>query len=302
MMSDELKQVDVRLKLVEGNGVYSDKPITNPQEAISVMADVMAGLDREEVCVINLDSKGHPINFNVVSIGTLNSSFVSGRELFKSAILSNAASMILLHNHPSSELQMSQSDRMVTEKMMYASLFLDIEILDHIIVAGRTGDTLSIRETYPEIFDKSTYVNAIVRVADGVEERENSYDAEGLATYELFQIKEGGNGQAYQFMGMDFVKKNKLVVDKADYESVYRGEIKEGETLDTLYEKFNLYHPDDFTGHSMSVSDVIVIEKEHDKTAYYVDSFGFTKVADFLGEKKYHSAETEQVVSLIIIL
>lgn len=214
MMSDELKQVDVRLKLVEGNGVYSDKPITNPQEAISVMADVMAGLDREEVCVINLDSKGHPINFNVVSIGTLNSSFVSGRELFKSAILSNAASMILLHNHPSSELQMSQSDRMVTEKMMYASLFLDIEILDHIIVAGRTGDTLSIRETYPEIFDKSTYVNAIVRVADGVEERENSYDAEGLATYELFQIKEGGNGQAYQFMGMDFVKKNKLVVDK----------------------------------------------------------------------------------------
>ena len=297
MKSNELKQVDVRLKLVEGNGVYSDKPITNPQEAISVMADVMAGLDREEVCVINLDSKGHPINFNVVSIGTLNSSFVSGRELFKSAILSNAASMILLHNHPSSELQMSQSDRMVTEKMMYASLFLDIEILDHIIVAGRTGDTLSIRETYPEIFDKSTYANAIVRVADGVEERENSYDAERLATYELFQIKEGTNGQAYQFMGMDFVKKNKLVVDKNDYESVYRGEIREGETLDTLYEKFNLYHPDDFAGHSMSVSDVIVIEKEHEKTAYYVDSFGFTKVADFLEEKKYHSAETEQVIS-----
>lgn len=192
---------------------------------------------------------------------------------------------------------MSQSDRMVTEKMMYASLFLDIEILDHIIVAGRTGDTLSIRETYLEIFDKSTYANAIVRVADGVEERENSYDAERLATYELFQIKEGGNGQAYQFMGMDFVKKNKLVVDKNDYESVYRGEIREGETLDTLYEKFNLYHPDDFAGHSMSVSDVIVIEKEHEKTAYYVDSFGFTKVADFLEEKKYHSAETEQVVS-----
>ena len=64
-------------------------------------------------------------------------------------------------------------------------------------------------------------------------------------------------------MGMDFVNKNKLVVDKDDYEEVYRGEIKEGETLDTLYEKFNLYHPDDFTGHSMSVSDVIVIEKEH---------------------------------------
>ena len=69
------------------------------------------------------------------------------------------------------------------------------------------------------------------------------------------------------------------------------------ETLDTLYEKFNLYHPDDFTGHSMSVSDVIVFEKENDKTAYYVDSFGFTKVADYFEEKKYHLAETEQAVS-----
>lgn len=91
MKNNELKQMDVRLKLVEGNGVYSDKPISNPQEAISVMADVMAGLDREEVCVVNLDSKDRPINFNVVSIGTINTSIVSGRELFKSAILSNAA-------------------------------------------------------------------------------------------------------------------------------------------------------------------------------------------------------------------
>lgn len=129
-----------------------------------------------------------------------------------------------------------------------------------------------------------------------MEERENSYDAEGLATYELFQIKEGGNGQAYQFMGMDFVKKNKLVVDKADYESVYRGEIKEGETLDTLYEKFNLYHPDDFTGHSMSVSDVIVIEKNMTKRLTMWILLGLRKWQIF-GREKYHSAETEQVVS-----
>lgn len=49
MKSNELKQVDVRLKLVEGNGVYSDKPITNPQEAISVMADVMVGLVQQKI-------------------------------------------------------------------------------------------------------------------------------------------------------------------------------------------------------------------------------------------------------------
>ena len=86
-----------------------------------------------------------------------------------------------------------------------------------------------------------------------MEERENSYDTERLATMNCSRLRKEENGQAYQFMGMDFVKNNKLVVDKNDYESVYRGELKEGETLDTLYEKFNLYHPDDFTGHSMSV-------------------------------------------------
>lgn len=296
-MSNELKQVDVRLKLVEGNSVYSDMPISTPQDAISVMADVMAGLDREEVCVINLDSKGCPINFNVVSIGTINTSVVSGRELFKSAILSNASSMIILHNHPSSELRMSRSDRMVTEKMMYASLFLDIEIIDHIIVAGRTGETFSIREKHPEIFDKDTYANTIVRVADDVEEQIMSYDTGTSTTYELFQIRRGSKGEAYKFMGMDFINENKLVIDKEDYELVYRGELKKGESLDSLYEKFNLHHPKDFRGHSMSVSDIVVIEDEKGKKAYYVNSFGFHELPQFFMEKQFHSKETGQVIN-----
>lgn len=296
-MSNELKQVDVRLKLIEGNGIYSETPIATPQDAISVMADVMAGLDREEVCVVNLDSKGRPINFNVVSIGTINSSLVSGRELFKSAILSNAASMILLHNHPSSELQMSRSDRLVTEKMMYASLFLDIEIIDHIIVAGRTGETFSIREKFPDMFDKNTYANTIVRVADGVEEQLSVYDTGKVAKYELFQIKRGSNGDAYRFKGMDFANEKKLIIDREDYESVYKGELKSGESLDTLYEKFNLYHPKDFRGHSMSVSDVVVIEDEKGKKAYYVNSFGFCELPQFFMPKQIHSKENERAIN-----
>ena len=84
-MSHELKQVDVRLKLTDKESVFSRETIDTPEKA---------------VCVVNLDGKGRPINFSVVSIGSVNTSFVTGRELYKSAILSNAAAMIMLHNHP----------------------------------------------------------------------------------------------------------------------------------------------------------------------------------------------------------
>ena len=165
-MQHELKQVEVRLKLTDKAGVFSMERIDTPEKAVSVLAPVLAELDREEVCVVNLDGKGRPINFNVVSIGSVNASLVTGRELYKTAILSNAAGMIMLHNHPSSDLQMSKMDRDVTEKMMYASLLLDIAFYDHIIVAGGTGETFSMRENAPELFEPSHYAHLISRVAE----------------------------------------------------------------------------------------------------------------------------------------
>lgn len=127
--------------------------IDTPAKAVSIMVPILAELDREEVCVVNLDGKNHPINFNIVSIGSLNASLVTGREVYKSAVLSNAARVIMLHNHPSSSLAPSREDREVTGKMMYAGSFLDIELQDHIIVAGRTGETFSMREHLPELFE-----------------------------------------------------------------------------------------------------------------------------------------------------
>ena len=227
--------------------------IDTPDKAVSVLAPVLAGLDREEVCVVNLDGKGRPINFNVVSIGSVNASLVTGRELYKTAILSNAAGMIMLHNHPSSDLQMSVSDRNVTEKMMYASLLLDIEFYDHIIVAGGTGKTFSIRENVPELFEPSHYAHLISHVADGVKE-EAFYHGTSPVTYEILQIKGGSDGEQYRFWGMNYVQETGLQVNVSDYESKYQGELKPGETLDTLYERFNLYRPEDFTGHSLPVS------------------------------------------------
>ena len=76
-----------------------------------------------------------------------------------------------------------------------------------------------------------------------------------------------------------------MQVNVSDYESKYQGKLKPGETLDTLYERFNLHRPEDFTGHSLSVSDVIVLESVGDKKAFYVDSFGFCEVEYFFAEK-----------------
>lgn len=91
---------------------------------------------------------------------------------------------------------------------------------------------------------------------------------------------------------MNYVQKKGLQINVSDYESKYQGELKPGETLDTLYERFNIHRPEDFTGHSLSVSDVIVLESGGDKRAFYVDSFGFCKVKDFFAEKPARSEIT----------
>ena len=295
-MQHELKQVEVRLKLTDKTGVFSMERIDTPDKAVSVLAPVLAGLDREEVCVVNLDGKGRPINFNVVSIGSVNASLVTGRELYKTAILSNAAGMIMLHNHPSSDLQMSVSDRNVTEKMMYASLLLDIEFYDHVIVAGGTGKTFSIRENVPELFEPSHYAHLISHVADGVKE-EAFYHGTSPVTYEILQIKDGSDGEHYRFWGMNYVQKKGLQINVGDYESKYQGELKPGETLDTLYERFNLYRPEDFTGHSLSVSDVIVLKSGGDKKAFYVDYVGFSERKDFFEERFERTERQKKIIA-----
>lgn len=295
-MQHELKQVEVRLKLTDKAGVFSMERIDTPEKAVSVLASVLAELDREEVCVVNLDGKGRPINFNVVSIGSVNASLVTGRELYKTAILSNAAGMIMLHNHPSSDLQMSKMDRDVTEKMMYASLLLDIAFYDHIIVAGGTGETFSMRENAPELFEPSHYAHLISRVADGVKE-ETPYQKASPVTYEILQIKDGSNGEHYRFWGMNYVQKKGLQINVGDYESKYQGELKPGETLDTLYERFNLYRPEDFTGHSLSVSDVIVLKSGGDKKAFYVDYVGFSERKDFFEERFERTERQKKIIA-----
>ena len=96
----ELKQVQVRLKLAETEPLYSNEPITDSDKAVQVMAKALAEMDREYVCVVNLDTRKHPINFNIVSIGDIDQAQIPIQNLFKTAILSNAKSVLALHSHP----------------------------------------------------------------------------------------------------------------------------------------------------------------------------------------------------------
>lgn len=293
-MSEQLKKVEVRLKLTEGNGLYSREPIENAETAVRVMAEAMAGLDREEVCVVNMDGKGHPINFNVVSIGSLNGSIIPIGNVFKTAILSNAASILLMHNHPSSDVSMSRQDESVTKQLMYAGQIMGIDVLDHIIVGGMTGECYSLRTHYPELFEPGFYEQRLQYVRDAGatwmenEVRENSllYQTGQKVQYGIYQIAKGSPGDEYLFWGMDFVNKHGLEISGKDYNFIYSGTAEPGETLDFLYEKFNLYRPDDFTGHSLSVSDVIVWNDGKESRAYYVDSYGFTELPDFIKQRE----------------
>ena len=98
----KLKEVCIRL--AEGHPLYSDWPIDSPGEAIKVMRGELSRYDREVLCVVNLNTRLKPINFNVVSVGELNQSIVSIPNILKAGVLSNSSSFLLLHNHPSGEV------------------------------------------------------------------------------------------------------------------------------------------------------------------------------------------------------
>lgn len=98
------------------------------------------------VCVINLKSDGTPINCNFASMGAINQAIAEPRELFKSSILSNAAKMILVHNHPSGRLEPSKEDTIMTDRILKLSCLLGIPLDDHVIVGEDNSRYFSFRE------------------------------------------------------------------------------------------------------------------------------------------------------------
>ena len=103
--------------------------------------------------------------------------------------------------------------------------------------------------------------------------------------YGIYQINSGQEERGYQFLSLETAKEMGFTVDGKDYQMVYSERLRDATTLDNLFERFNIERPNDFTGHSMSVSDVIIMNRGGRLTAYYVDSFGFTELPDFVAQR-----------------
>ena len=142
-MQYELENVSIRM--VREPPLLTDKPVNSPGRAVEVLYDLLHDMDREMMIVVNLKTDMTPINMNIASIGTVNASLSSPRELLKSAVLSNAAAVMLFHNHPSGNLTPSQADLNLTNRVIKAFSLLDIPVMDHIIL-GPERQYYSMRE------------------------------------------------------------------------------------------------------------------------------------------------------------
>lgn len=101
-------------------------------------------------------------------------------------------------------------------------------------------------------------------------------------TFSIYQLKGGDETKGFRFEPYERLQVAGLTLDAANYEQTYTAHFENGMGLDGIFEKFNLDRPVDFTGHSLSVSDVVVLHQDVQDTAHYVDSFDFREVPEFL--------------------
>ena len=128
-----------RVTLVqEGKVRRTRKRLRDSAAASRMFRRYLADVDREHFVVLLLDRKNQVIGINTVSIGSLTASIIHPREVFKPAILSNAAAVICGHNHPSGDPQPSEEDRAITKRLVESGEMLGIAVIDHIIVGETT--------------------------------------------------------------------------------------------------------------------------------------------------------------------
>lgn len=146
-MKDSDFQLDVvAVRLVKDFPIYSSVKISDPKSAIKAMGEVLKDLDREVLGIINLKADDTPINCHIASVGSLDASLAEPREMLKAAILSNAANMIMIHNHPSGDIMPSEPDIRITDRMAKVCSLIGIPLLDHVIVGGDNTRYFSFQE------------------------------------------------------------------------------------------------------------------------------------------------------------
>jgi DNA repair protein RadC len=128
------------------------KPFTvrRGSEVFEYVRTTVEGLDREHFCILLLNSRNQVIGKEVVSVGSLDASIVHPREIFKNSIKRSAASIVLVHNHPSGDPTPSDDDLEITKRLVEAGRILGIHVMDHVVIAR--ASFVSMRETCPGWF------------------------------------------------------------------------------------------------------------------------------------------------------
>lgn len=143
MNDQEFTLTQVAIRMVKERTYYSQETISSPEDAVRILSEELSDYDREVAAVVNLSTSGKPINVNIASIGSINRTIISPRELLKTSILSNASAVIILHNHPSGDPTPSAEDLVITEKLKQIYTMMDISLHDHIII-GDSGRCFSV--------------------------------------------------------------------------------------------------------------------------------------------------------------
>ena len=138
--------VRVRVLMIRENGMAVPTSIRTPLDA-SKYADELRNSDREVFAVILLTSKNGAIGLHECSIGTIDASLVSAANVFKPALLANAAAVVLVHQHPSGDPVPSAEDIRITKQIVEAGNMLNIKVLDHVVLGGNVESFSSLRES-----------------------------------------------------------------------------------------------------------------------------------------------------------
>lgn len=140
----------VRLEMVkESRCLYGTRKFRRPEEAAEMIRPLLKAADREMLVVLALNNQMEPQALEIVAVGGLNHCYIEPREIYKLAILNNAAAIICFHNHPSGDCEPSKEDRLITERLKKAGEILGITMTDHIVIGEDSFYSFREEEQFP---------------------------------------------------------------------------------------------------------------------------------------------------------
>ena len=136
---------------------------------------------------------------------------------------------------------------------------------------------------------------AYVQPPSAIVEQARAAQGEPVGSFSIYQLKGGNETLDYRFEPLDSIHRNGLSVKPENYELVYEAPLTEKDNLESIYTRFNVDRPADFTGHSLSVSDIVVLHQDGKDTAHYCDRAGFSEVPEFLQPAQKSLDITERI-------